>query len=625
MSSGRKEAELFYKRRLDNWKSRSSRILYKAQSLNRTQDRRLVNELDVLEKNRDLSIRHAFEDIWKVSNKDCPVQRLPKPSDLPSYLAGAKQAPTTLPTPQELACLLPKKIIRKKDSAKQRYKVIPKKRLSLMTTSDIQVFHYRQMLEKQVETKTVVAGFFISALENDDEDADKSTPGIMVEGSNADTSENATDEPQQTVIKPKRKLGMSMNSKWALVRNELKEIREQNEDADESKEAPGNTDKSASGQSVTAGRGLSTAKLNEKPPRKNSATNRHAENTTEPVSTSLSPGNHLKVPPRHIRPQSSPLITNPGERTIVKKQRPSTSTGISDQMLKNGGNKILKTNYLDMYRKQMLEHKQRMSTEGNLSEGMRRRRSSISTTPISSAERQKLIGQNNAATGLGTPSKNTLNATMSSTMSGRRSPGARANSPSWSTPHGRDSNNNTLNATMSSTGSWSGRSSPINGTPVRKITPPIGDPSSRGIRQPGPVKKEKRQSTLMKETAASSKHKTLRLLKRTESGALVTTKVFEKVQEMRNKRMSRTEQPDVTVTDLDGNIAPEIDIIDVDDGDEDLFETMRNCRYIRWGDDQEAVDKLNEEEPLTNQLSAMRLDMSPPAKPCMKYVKADTH
>lgn len=624
MSSGRKEAELFYKRRLDNWKSRSSRILYKAQSLNRTQDRRLVNELDVLEKNRDLSIRHAFEDIWKVSNKDCPVQRLPKPSDLPSYLAGAKQAPTTLPTPQELACLLPKKIIRKKDSAKQRYKVIPKKRLSLMTTSDIQVFHYRQMLEKQVETKTVVAGFFISALENDDEDADKSTPGIMVEGSNADTSENATDEPQQTVIKPKRKLGMSMNSKWALVRNELKEIREQNEDADESKEAPGNTDKSA-GQSVTAGRGLSTAKLNEKPPRKNSATNRHAENTTEPVSTSLSPGNHLKVPPRHIRPQSSPLITNPGERTIVKKQRPSTSTGISDQMLKNGGNKILKTNYLDMYRKQMLEHKQRMSTEGNLSEGMRRRRSSISTTPISSAERQKLIGQNNAATGLGTPSKNTLNATMSSTMSGRRSPGARANSPSWSTPHGRDSNNNTLNATMSSTGSWSGRSSPINGTPVRKITPPIGDPSSRGIRQPGPVKKEKRQSTLMKETAASSKHKTLRLLKRTESGALVTTKVFEKVQEMRNKRMSRTEQPDVTVTDLDGNIAPEIDIIDVDDGDEDLFETMRNCRYIRWGDDQEAVDKLNEEEPLTNQLSAMRLDMSPPAKPCMKYVKADTH
>ena len=221
MSTGRKEAELFYKRRLDKWRSRSARIVGKAQALNRTQDKKLENELDMLEKGRDISIRRTHEDIWKVSSKDCPVRRLPKPSDLPAYLEGAKPVSVTLPTPAELASLLPKKIVRQRQpGTAKRYQHISKKRLSMMGSAEIQVFHYRKLLERQKEIKTEVVGILASLVP---EKGDKNGEQPKTDDNNKMLESNQKNN--ENTETPKRKI----SGKWAFARNNLKAIAEHKE------------------------------------------------------------------------------------------------------------------------------------------------------------------------------------------------------------------------------------------------------------------------------------------------------------------------------------------------------------------------------------------------------------
>ncbi len=164
MADGQGSTERHYRRLLDKLKSRSSRIFVKAQMQNRTQETKLKSVVKILEKDRDLRIRKAHEGIWKVTTKACPVPRLEKTEGMPSYLSSRPKA-TTLPTPAELASLLPKKRVTQQQYTAQpigdkhqppkEYSKISKRKLSTMTPDQVQIRYYRQVLndwEQKLET-----------------------------------------------------------------------------------------------------------------------------------------------------------------------------------------------------------------------------------------------------------------------------------------------------------------------------------------------------------------------------------------------------------------------------------------------------------------------------------------
>lgn len=159
------DSEKVYRRKLDKWKARSNRILTKAYNLNRTYDNNLETVLKDLERSRDISIREAQEKIWNVSNTQCPRPRLPRQTDMPSYLAHPKVV--TLPTPAELGSLLPKKIVKAKPEARKQYTRMSTRKLSTMKCDQIKVVHYRQLLndiDESVKVTTQREG-----LDGDDE------------------------------------------------------------------------------------------------------------------------------------------------------------------------------------------------------------------------------------------------------------------------------------------------------------------------------------------------------------------------------------------------------------------------------------------------------------------------
>ena len=265
---------------------------------------------------------------------------------------------------------------------------------------------------------------------------------------------------------------------------------------------------------------------------------------------------------------------------MLKKQRPATSTGVkpfSDQRLKKSGSKVLRTNYLDMYQKQLAEHKKRMSAKGNLSDGSRRMSTAIETED---SERCRSNAESSpsksswlssvAAKGhkdyVPSPSPELNNIDATSTNERGRSSSrlpVEAKTPgptltdgcSWSTSP-LSSNAKTPGSTSTNGRGWSTTPLPSSGaiapcsSPSR--SPLIGDPSARGIRQPGVAdEKEGRQSTLMKDTAASKRRKTRRItLKRTGSGLIVCNKLYDEVKEMRRCRQFKKEELGVTSDEL---------------------------------------------------------------------------
>ncbi|XP_033644173.1 uncharacterized protein LOC117303879 [Asterias rubens] len=292
MTDGQGSTERHYRRLLDKLKSRSSRIFVKAQMQNRTQETKLKTVVKILEKDRDLRIRKAHEGIWKVTDKACPVPRLEKTEGLPSYLSSRPRA-TTLPTPGELASLLPKKrVIQRQCSAEpirenhqppKEYSRISKRKLSTMTPDQVQIRHYRKVLndwEQRLET----------------------------------TGEETAEKPE---------VGDHVGGLGALEGSQK----------EASQKKPIETD------------GFSTV-----------ADSSAAEESVRMVMRKLG-----------MRPQSSPLYYS-SQRTKPRKKRPQTSIGTQcDTIIEQkyeSKSKVLKTNYLDMYKMQMKNHVTRMKTKG---------------------------------------------------------------------------------------------------------------------------------------------------------------------------------------------------------------------------------------------------------------------
>ncbi|KAJ8022318.1 hypothetical protein HOLleu_37178 [Holothuria leucospilota] len=148
----RNDSEKIYRRKLDKWKARSNRILTKAYNLNRTYDNHLEHVLKDLERNRDIAIREAQEKIWNVSNSQCPKPRLPRQSDMPSYLAQPKLV--SLPTPAELSSLLPKKLVKQRPETRKQYTRMSTRKLSVMTCDQVKIEHYRLLLKNEGMTQS---------------------------------------------------------------------------------------------------------------------------------------------------------------------------------------------------------------------------------------------------------------------------------------------------------------------------------------------------------------------------------------------------------------------------------------------------------------------------------------
>ena len=66
----------------------------------------------------------------------------------------------------------------------------------------------------------------------------------------------------------------------------------------------------------------------------------------------------------------------------------------------------------------------------------------------------------------------------------------------------------------------------------------------------------------------------------------------------------------------------ENDIPSIDDLEEgELFDEMRKVRYLRWGQDEEKIAEMNEDQPLTNQLKRLSIDTTKKPKRFLKKVK----
>ena len=615
-STTRKDAEAHYRRKLDKWKSRSARIIGKAQALNRTQDRKLSHELDMIDKTREYCIRRTQEDIWKVNGADCPVPRLPKPSDLPTYMAGVRPATVTLPTPAELASLLPKKIIRQQPKDSNRsYTHIPRKRLSLMSSAEVQIFHYRRLLERQEEIKSQVVTIF-SSLVTDDKSKDKKSDGAKAINSTEGASDSSGTQESTPAPVAKKPLG----AKWAIARNNLKAIAEQKESEqeptdnktsqlDENNNNIKNENPPASGSikvdleltRVTISR--KTIPENETPKRRLSIDetpyvlgNQPVNKPTSGTPSSSVSSSKLKYQ-RSLRPHSSYVKPSATDMRVYKKPRPSTSNVVNSASRFSGNSniksKVLRTNYAAMYQKQMLEHKKRMSASGNLSDESRR--SSITSSSGRNGPGMKpmevVVDLEEESDDEEPVQKQSILSRIASNISASKKP----NSQTSKNAHSRQFSPN-----LNDSSSYGKRNSLDIGTPSeagdrsrsRSPSPFASNPSTRGIRQPGNVTPlAKRESTLLKETAASNRRRNRKIsLQRTSSGMFINDKLFQEIQQMRNvkEELCATEG-----TVVDGKSAA------------DIYNEMKYCRYLRRGS---GDDDSLPPQPLSEQLQMLRLN-----------------
>ncbi|XP_022092856.1 uncharacterized protein LOC110980467 [Acanthaster planci] len=425
MTGGSGSTERHYRRLLDKLKARSNRIFVKAQMQNRTQEQRLKKVVHVMEKERDLCIRKSHEGIWRVSSKECPMPRLAKLENMPSYLARPRA--TTLPTPAELATLLPKKRVRQQPytsraesvaiskAPPKEYTRISRRKLSMMTSDQVQIYHYRKVLE-DFERKSEV-------LEEADEKEE-----------NADTT-NVPEDKNETLVEG----GMMADGQWAIPVTKTKSL------ISEASKALAHEDSTAA-----------------------------AEESVRMVMKKLG-----------MRPQSSPLSYT---RKTRPKKRPQTSPGtcatIAEQQL-DSKSKVLRTNYLDMYKVQLKNHVRRMKSKGEIPAPSTR----IDTaSPSHLDDRPKSSLERSALSRASTPIK------------------AASQAPS-------------------------------------KFSSPMFTPESRGINNPG-AKKE-RQSTLMQQTASSALRSSPRRQLRRVSTQVMHANAFdelhEEVQRVQSYRKFRRE------------------------------------------------------------------------------------
>nr|XP_054773186.1 uncharacterized protein LOC129281271 [Lytechinus pictus] len=150
-----------------------------------------------------------------------------------------------------------------------------------------------------------------------------------------------------------------------------------------------------------------------------------------------------------------------------------------------------------------------------------------------------------------------------------------------------------------------------------KATAITEDPSERP-RTAGPTiaeedeEDERGQSPgFMSGTSASNRRKSLRQrLRRTSLAAVSGMNTLHKeVKSFQSFRKFKKESLNVLENDI-----PSID--DLEEGE--LFDEMRKCRYIRWGEDEEMVEKLNEDQPLTNHLKRLSIDTTKRPKRFLK-------
>ncbi|XP_038053245.1 uncharacterized protein LOC119725755 [Patiria miniata] len=489
MTGGPGSTKRHYRRLLDKLKARSSRIFVKTQMQNRMQEQRLKKVVNVLEKDRDPCIRKSHEGIWRVSSKECPMPRLAKPEGMPSYLARPRA--TTLPTPAELATLLPKKRVRGQQHyashaesvatskpPPREYTKMSKRRLSSMRSDQVQIYHYRKVMEE-----------FEEAVE------------VFPEGNGTEehaTAAGGTGEKMETPTQ-----GDRTDGKWATPVTRTKSV------ISEASKALADNESTAA-----------------------------AEESVRIVMKKLG-----------IRPQSSPMSYS--RRPRPKKRRPQTSVGtcatIAEQQL-DSNSKVLRTNYLDMYKAQLKNHVRRMTSKGEM------------------------------------PAPSICIDDMS--------------------PHHGHRDERPKSGLDMSVLSQASTPTKAPSLAHSKFSSPAFSPESRGISN-NPGAKIERQSTLMQQTASSTSRSTPRCQMRRVSTQIMHATTFDtlqdEVQKMQSYRKFRRES--LQMDDV-------ANLQDLEDGE--LFEEMKHCRYIRWAKADEAlIEESSENEPLQHQLALLTLKYVP--------------
>ncbi|XP_030835164.1 uncharacterized protein LOC115921634 [Strongylocentrotus purpuratus] len=416
------DSQAYYKKRLDKFKSRSTRIFNRAQNLNRTLDRQLDSAVKSLATSRDVSIRRDQEKIWMVTGAGLHAPKYSNAKEeVPSYLG--KQAHATLPTPQELSSLLPNKKAKERTQSAGNYQQLSRRRLSSMQSVDLNIIHYRRALESMREKEILpLYSEIIHEKEGEEE----------VDGVGGGGEQWATTIP--TNIRP---------------------------------------------------------------------------NTAIPASSSS----------RTSQPER-PKTSIPDAARRKKRESTPNATALMIAQAQDPNNKVLRTNFLDMYKTQMVKQQRKMSA-------MKEKRAPKATSTTGDATEQR----------------------------------------------------------------------------PRTAGPPITEENEDD---------ERSQSVgFMADTSTSSKRRGLRQrLRRTSMAAVAgMNSLHGEVKSLQSFRKFKRESLNVLENDI-----PNIE--NLEEGE--LFDEMRKCRYIRWGDDEEKVEKLNEDQPLINHMKKLSIDTTKKPKRFLK-------
>ncbi|XP_071508546.1 uncharacterized protein [Diadema antillarum] len=438
------DSQAYYKKRLDKWRARSARVFTRAQSLNRTLDKQLSTAVKSLERNRDLAIRRDQERIWLVTGSKIPAQKYTKDDYQPSYLG--KHFNATLPTPQELSSLLPNKKAKQRTQSAGNYTQLSRRRLSSMSTDDLNIYHYRKALES-LRDKYASSPLYSEAIVEGEEE------GIADE--TVETGQVNTDV-RSTPATP-------------IVPSATPE------------------------QSPVL------------PPRPKTAVELAALKKREQRARSPIP----KAARRRKRRESIP-----------------NATALMIEQAQDPKNKVLRTNFLDMYQRQLVKHQRRMST-------------------IQEHRRADVLAK------------------------------------------------------------WENDSRPATALGVTE--------EEEEEEEPYPDDDEEEEDVFQEDKQPPSLRQSLQSMRRTSLAAVSgMNALHSEIKSVNSYRKFKRESLGILENDI-----PSID--DLEEGE--LFDEMRKVRYIRWGQDEELVEELNEDQPLVNQLQALTIDTTKKPKRFLKKMK----
>ena len=257
--------------------------------------------------------------------------------------------------------------------------------------------------------------------------------------------------------------------------------------------------------------------------------------TTDKCSTRRGPRQQCQWHPVNLPTRSEPKTALPASARRKHRESVPNAAVLMIEQAQNPKNKVLRTNFLEMYQAQLAKHQRRMST-------LQERRNAPNSAPP------------NRRTG--TTEQPSLKDMRPSTAIGIEGEGDDVF---------EDGSSSRL---MADTASSSMRRSPLN------------------IRQK---------------------------LRRTSVAAMSgMTALHGEVKNLQSFRKFKRESLGVMENDI-----PNID--DLEEGE--LFDEMRKCRYIRWGEDEERVTELNQDQPLVNQLKKLKIDTTKKPKRFLKQVK----